>query len=524
MRIEIVPRLLSLAVVVALAPGCASVMRPYIDPPTASEVASPVSVGDSSAGRGSTVDVKPFAPIPVEDAVRFAMATQHRLHKAAHDHALSVSGAGAVLIPLASLVAYKGFAGGNSHNIAALATAGAAALGVTNYVYRPRDMVYLSGAAAVQCAIETTSPSIIADSIRVPFEEAKRDIAAQSTVLLGMPPKLDSAWKSVTSARAAVGKAVKHASDVKAGGGVMPDAAMLQETVQELDDATTSLQSQEARHKELGSRLVSAANQIAEMPQADYHARKTLIDATRRIIGEVNIQLAMDRPDPAKLAGLVPQLKLPAKAASSPTAQGGGDAAKSAVPRTNESTDLSKALAEAELSPSTMSSKFNKVLIEQSRASTAAARDAVAVVSRDVRSLVTALNAMETEIASIEAVIRRTSVTEGDVVRLVEQCGLDKSLPVPLKVSVPAGGAKLKQGEVLRLPVVGGSKPYAPVVTSSPKGTGVALEIVEGMGNSRTLVVTAPKEASVGDYLLLVQDARGRADAISLKVEAAPPN
>lgn len=500
MHAKLMRRALALAIVVTLTPGCASVIKPYVDPPTTTDL---------------TAGSPRFDQIPESDALRFARASQDRLQRAAHEHALMASGSGALLIPLASLIAYKGFAGGNSHNIAALATGGAAALGVTNYVYRPRDIVYLSGAAAIQCAIDTTAPSMLSDVVRADasaFSERRPSllVTLSDAVTKGAAERanLEAAEKSLQSAMAAVATAR----------GIDPAAAEVSRHAgRSIDEARGLLDVVLARRDALAARLVSTANRAVESTQGDREARRTLIRATQRIIGEVNVQLTNDRPDPTKLAALVPQLKLPTKPA---------EAATDATDASDESAAAAKQRFVAKLEATRLLGARAMEALDVGDGSMRSEARAAAGTAHGVLEAVSALNAeldaVEVALADIEASAPAAGVSGGDIARIVENCGLDKSLPKPLTIATPDGGATVVQGESLRLPIVGGTKPYAAVASSSPNVGRIDLEIIEGMGNSRTLVATASSDATTGTYVVLIQDARGGMVSVGIAVKEKP--
>lgn len=522
MRIVIVPRVLSVAVAMMLAPGCATVIRPYIDSPTVGEVGTSGNAGAPARMHRSKPDPTRFDPIPDREAVRYALATQDRMQRAAHQHAMTATGSGAALIPLASLIAYKGFAGAGSHNIAALSTAGAAALGVTNWVYRPRDVVYLSGAAAIHCAIDVTAPAIIPDSIWNEFHSGRARIAETSHALESSVTRSVNARSLVGAARTALRVAAIDIGRARlAGVGISAEASETEKLAARLNVLTAALDDLETRRNDLGARLVDAAKSMETKPQRDHEARRALISATRRIIGEVNLQLTSDRPDPAKLAALVPQLKLPVKQAAMPTTDAKQPAAASEAVKkisalaTAEGGDLKTMQADGPMQESP--------LLQKATRSVAAAGEAVARAAEELGLLRSDLDLVETRVSEIVAATRAISITSDELAGVVEQCGLERSMPTPLALATPDAGARIKPGGSIRLPIVGGVKPYAAVVPTPPAEGSLTVEIVEGLGNSRTLVLSASKPASAGTYAVIVQDARGKVASMDVAIDTAQP-
>ena len=109
--------------------------------------------------------------------IAFARSVQGQLSCFARQHSEFAAAMGYGLIPLAALVSYKSFAGANPHHLAALAAGGAAGYGIARYQYRPRDLVYLMGVTAVDCAVQVAQPSILTPKQRTSVETRQGELA-----------------------------------------------------------------------------------------------------------------------------------------------------------------------------------------------------------------------------------------------------------------------------------------------------------------------------------------------------------
>jgi hypothetical protein len=292
-----------------------------------------------------------------------------------------------------------------------------------------------------------------------------------------------------------------------------------------IDAATKATTDAAVRRESLHQRLLAVDGDLRARAASHERATTDLIDTTRSIVGQVNQQLATNQPDVSKLAEKLTGLKLPeaatkASATSAPASDSksiadtvsaralafkgkdlfSGPTALFSISASSSNARQARALAEAEAQIKVAVETLGRAMDEIS----------AAIVKLDgVDLLVTA----KTKLGSREP----RSI---NVAKLLEQCGLDSKLPTPLTVSVPKDGAKVAPGKQLSLPIVGGAKPYAPLLVSKPSKGEIKLEILEGLGNSRTLIVTASAEVpSKTSYVILIQDARGSATQFALTVD-----
>lgn len=260
--------------------GCAGVWQPYVLPYEAIGVNVASCSGRGTAGGGSATG----------SGFQCAQALQAQLASKLQDHALLDSISGSALLPLASLVAYKGVYDSNAHNVAALAAGGFAAYGVAQYLTsHPRELIYVSGIGALDCAMMVSV---------TPADTALADIERQSNAV-------DTVIAEAAASATRAGDALSKLKLRKANG---VDADALQQKAAAFERAASMLQ---ARRLAVHFRILRARH-------ASVSADAELRVAALRIVGEVNKQIALLTPDPKSIQSQLSALALPTAPAPAP--------------------------------------------------------------------------------------------------------------------------------------------------------------------------------------------------------------
>ena len=453
-------------------------------------------------------------------AIAFARRVQTNLLCQAQQHSAFASGLGAALIPLAGLVAYKGVSGAGTHNIAALSTAGFAAYSVGTYVYRPRDLIYLSGISTIDCAVRLTSPAIVDPALREQLETAMHDGDATAWFL--------RASTQLDTFGAAIGKAGDVLSELRALAGDLDHGALrsvreqAREAIAQADDELAEHDSAyRALDDDLGglrARAASYSQRVANRLANSRIAERDLYTAVEAIQAQVSLQLASMQPDPKALASLLSGLKFPAPATPAPAS-----VAKPAAHALRVAEDAEAAappLFALGFDPDADLPDDALALRARTRAAIARLAAALDATRTARRNLDTSVLAIHRIVAAEEALIA-TGEDPIDLARLVADCSLDAHRPVPLTVSVPPGGLDIANGATIRIPVVGGAKPYSATVVDPPAKGALAIQIVVGLGNAQVLEMTASGFEAAATLHVLVQDARGALQ--SFAIDVAPP-
>lgn len=263
---------------IALLSGCASILNPYVLP---YENTIPAS-GD---------------PGPDHPAVRRVRGLQGDIAKRLRDQTTFGATTGSLLLPLASLVAYKGATGGGSHNIAALSSGGFAGYGVTQYLYkRPRELIYVSGLSAMDCAVTLAQPYLWIS--KVPTDDARQKINALRPLAAELRTELRDQSNPV---RAHLLSLV----DPNTQTAITSAIAGIEDEVDLLD-----------------ARLTLSVARLSERSELSDQMAAELTAAAYRIVGMVNQQLAFLAPDPERIQSQIAALTLPvALPATAPPSQ-----------------------------------------------------------------------------------------------------------------------------------------------------------------------------------------------------------
>lgn len=221
---------------------------------------------------------------------------QGALARHLRDHTQFGAITGSLLLPLAGLIAYKGATGGGNHNIAALSSAGFSGYGITQYLYkRPRELIYVSGISALDCAISLAQPYLWTRTDDPVRKGAIDDIEE----LRGLANRLDQHLRNPTD---------KVARDL---------AWLFVET----DHRTRIVNFHAALASGIDlieARLILSDARRSEREQLSEQVAAELAGSAYRIIGLVNQQLAFLAPDPAQLQSQLSTLTLPTAPVASP--------------------------------------------------------------------------------------------------------------------------------------------------------------------------------------------------------------
>lgn len=268
---------------------------------------------------------------------------QSELASKLRDHALLDSASGAALLPLAALVSYKGVYSTNAKHVAALAAGGFAAYGVTQYLTsHPRELIYVSGIATLDCAIMVGLTPPHASQIRSALQTSK-DASHALSLVDNSPVQLNLLNPGTSGS-----KAIKDLAEALG----------------------TKVLAARAR-KELADIRVAEASSEAE--DIDGQLRSVSL----RIVGEVNRQIATLTPDPNSIQSKLTSLALP----KSPPATKDVSAPRSSADPSQVENELDEFLA------------TNKTNIESTTQSIAKIRSTMASLARQSKSIKGQINA-----------------------------------------------------------------------------------------------------------------------------------
>lgn len=213
---------------------------------------------------------------------------QAELGRKLKEHTVTGAVSGSLLMPLASIIAYKGATGAGTHNIAALSAGGFSGYGTTQYLYkRPRELIYVSGISALDCAIRVSQPYL--------WEESKKSTAARV---------------EATGAVNSLKSQAKDFNDHYFSGLPTP---LEQEFLSTGDLLSARL--------ELARAYAAQRRALSDQYEAE------MVAAAYRVVAEVNKQLALLAPDPESLQSKLGGLALPAAAPAAPAKPDGLKAA-----------------------------------------------------------------------------------------------------------------------------------------------------------------------------------------------------
>lgn len=496
MRLRPVARPLVVAVTAILGSGC-QVFQPYVIPRHYSEKPTRGSFCNAPPPKMETESSNAkYTDLGTE--VAFARSVQRQLSCFARHHAEFAAAMGYTLIPLAALVSYKGFAEAGPHNIAALAAGGAAGYGIARYQYKPRDITYLAGVTAIDCAVQVAQPSILTPNQLKYVDEQKTH--------------LDEASKALDAAASEIASATDDLEEMNRLAQALADTAtrkLVRSYVAIQEKRAASLSQDLAS---LRTRAAAANSRAISLRQYDTIARKDLVNTVEGIVHAVNAQIATQQPDPAVLASLVSPLKMPAAQAAASTTDAGaaddednagklGDALQESLQR-----DMKSGTAKATYSTKVSADRNHlDVLVEQ-------VKTKLSTAQQKLQTARTPIEDAETHFTALS--------TPTNLARLHKQCSIDVQAKAPLTVSLPTGGITVTSGgAAASVPVVGGSKPYsATIVDTTEKGT-LAADLKVGVGDAYTLVLAAKDFSEAKTVRVIVQDALGQAVEISVQVK-----
>lgn len=481
--------------IAALSLSACQVFQPYVIPEHYGSTGGPKNHGCSASP-----DSKPPAP-NWTDEVDYARAVQRQLSCFARHHAEFASAEGYVFIPLAALIAYQGFKGANPHNIAALSTAGFAAYGIANYQYKPRDVIYLSGVAAIGCAIQLTSPSILSRTQEENLESAYNTFLA-NRVQVG---------ESISNATANLASAESHLMEARQERAQIPAVAATRPVRDAVD---TAIDAVVTRTNSVRSVVTTTRDAAANLPKryeaavsTSDQARKDLASATESIVHAVNQQISTMIPDPASLASMLSAFKLPSAAepaATTTESTGVGDSdekIEKAVQFTHRGPDKGPLLPADAVDHGTRALR------------------ALQAAQTDLAKAEDNLSVARTFAGSIDGYLEPIN-TPNKLEQVYKECSIDVKAKVPLTIAVPKEGVTVQNGgQAVELPITGGSGKYNPVVTNpQAKGT-LSIAVKQGTGNSSVLSISAKDFEKDADMSVLVQDDAGSATSLTVKVK-----
>ncbi|HEY2395251.1 MAG TPA: hypothetical protein VGH81_04605 [Rudaea sp.] len=475
--------------------GC-QVFQPYVIPNHFNEVGGKTNqwCGSSNAS---------------VDEVAYARSIERQLSCFARQHAEFASAVGYTLIPLAALVAYQGFTQANPHNIAALSSAGFAAYGIANYQYKPRDVIYLAGVAAVDCAIQVTTPSILSPS--------------QVADLDGRYATFSRQMQSVFEDVAAANDRLTRANDA------LVDARLQRASIKTSTDKKALLDALDSALDAVGTllsadlaALASANDAVTLLPKryvtvkaTDAQVRKELASTAESIVNSVNSQIATMVPNPASLSSMLSSLKLPAAAqpAAATTPPASGAAANDKIATAASALLASKAKVKSAgnaaaahgLAPPDPADDVLRAL-DSARSQMAVAELLISRANQKLAPLG----------ASLDAITAPTGLD-----KLYKDCAIDVKVKVPLSIAVPKDGVTVQSGgQAVSMPITGGTGKYSPVVVNPPaKGT-LTADIKQGSGNSSVLSLQAKDFAEdVNGMIVIVQDEGASAAQVPVNVK-----
>jgi hypothetical protein len=497
-------RVIAFSCVLALLSGC-QVFQPYVTSRHFNEPAPTGYLCNSQSNAPVTGDKA--------DEVAFARNVERQLTCFARQHGEFASATGYALIPLAALVAYQGFKQANPHNIAALSGAGAAAYGIASYQYKPRDVIYLAGVAAVDCAIQVSTPSILSEkqdtALKARYVEFSGHLDDNLAAFALADVRLAGAHRSLVAARAeragiAAVRSNKGLRDAL-------DDALASVSARATSDQTALTSTQKA--------MTSLARRYAKATALDTRARKDLVSTTESIVNSVNSQVATMTPNPASLASMLSSLKLPtvAQAATTDpaTTTTGTTAAKAAI-----------AMAAAVAAAPAPAHGFG--------AAAPATPDPASAVLALLASASDQLAAAEAALAGIGARLAPLAgeldalSTTTNLEKLYQECAIEVKTQTPLSIAVPKDGISVKNGgEAINLLITGGVAPYSPAVVNPAADGALAFEIKQGIGNSSVLSMKASGFKEDTDLAVIVQDSGGgskQLDDVKVTVDDAKAN
>jgi len=485
----------SVTVALSMLSGC-QVFQPYVIPNHFNEAG-----GKTNQWCGSST-----APA---DEVAYARSIERQLSCFARQHAEFASAVGYTLIPLAALVAYQGFTQANPHNIAALSSAGFGAYGIANYQYKPRDVIYLAGVAAVDCAIQVTTPSILSlgqvadlDGRYATFSQQVQSVFDDVSAANDRLTRANDALVDARSRRARI----KASTDKKALSDALDSA---------LDAVGTRLSADLAALASANDAITLLPKRYVAVKATDAQVRKELASTAESIVNSVNSQIATMVPNPASLASMLSSLKLPAAAqsaaATTPPASGAAAndkiaaAASALLASKAKIKSASNAVAAHGFSPPDPADDILRSL-DAARSQMAAAELLISHANQRLAPFG----------ASLDALAAPTSLD-----KLYKDCAIDVKVRVPLSIAVPKDGVTVQSGgQPVSMPITGGTGKYSPVVVNPPaKGT-LTADIKQGSGNSSVLSLQAKDFAEdVNGVIVIVQDDGASAAQLPVNVK-----
>lgn len=475
--------------------GC--VINPYIKSPTAPAAFSGdecrrlkglIVSADTAANQGSS-DAENRGS--VKDAMAYALCTQRAMERKAGKYAWMNQGGAIVLMHMAGLAGYSGTRGGHNAQVAAMTTGGATFYAAQQYLYhKPREATYWLGSEALSCVIAVTNRRLVNGS----GKEAALDGLLQRGVEepLGHLKTL-SEVEPAQRAAAAISASCTGADRQKLG-------QRLSELSEAVDSAYADASLADLYQATSWSRL-----RLKELSASSDAARADLIDTTDAIRTAVGRQLAMQQPDPAGLAKLLGDQKLPALAGTP-------------KPKAADAATTVKAMA-----PMTESVRVSKSLAGTCAADEKRVGDYERTVKNLIRRHIEVRDGLVRFAQEYDLAKQSVAATTDDA-RPIEQClHLRGNALGPFRlVLAQAGPVKVAKGGSQKIAIEGGVAPFR--IESLTDGGKLGVEAKTAATGGYEIVVTAAADAAVDGkkFKYFVADSAGGSDLFTVEIVAAP--
>lgn len=415
------------------------------------------------------------AKVTLQEAIDYANRAKDQYKRAVGDQAVLNSALALGLIPLSAAALGLGITEGSGKAITALGLTGAAGFGVGTWLSsKPRQLVYIAGIKAMNCAVDAMLP--------LNFSEDEHRALRSDLFERDDPgnPSLNLAMRlvegHVRNVRRLVGKVEEVARE---------ETDLLERAKEDVRTAETLLESAKAT-------LTSGTKLDREVARAGH----VLMSAVDRIGAEVDKAIVATLPDiqalPAIINGLAQTSAQFTKIPVSP---------KSA----EEMTGKSRRVAEkAEVAMA------KEALMEQEKGAA-------------IHELNDAMEVLKSSATKLSVVTQRVmamvnSVSETRPLETLKECGVEGT---PTGISVqPKGSVEFQAGKpgTRRLVVTGGKPPYAAELLEDPVA---GLTVKQPVPFGPRIQIEATDKAPAGEYNVYIADAAGNSETVKVVVKAA---
>lgn len=417
---------------------------------------------------------------PVDHALDNAYCVQSEFERHVSHNAYLNSIGGVTLIQLAGIASYRGMRPDNEANVTALAVGGASSYATLQWLYKkPREAIYLSGSAALACAI---------GEARIVLRTEQETLLLQGNAL--------SAARAVDALQVQSGASSLLSRQIRQSkSGCQFDPG--DEAIGEYADAVVKLLDQPV-DVTARQRLAALQSRHRLLASAQANTARQLENLTEDVRVTVNRQLSAQQPAPEELASLLAGLKLgplavPDKPAPTPAAATGSSRLPASAPDDDDPRycDVSK------VSDAIRRGVEHLALVRE----------------REFEAMV-ALDTYDAGLPPRSASLVATP--------LANRCPLVRFGAPQLLSIVFTGGQspEIESGKAVEVVVVGGELPHTVrLVSERPEAERPAMSFTAGDKDATRVTISASDDTAVGRYTFLVNDRLGASQSFQVDVK-----